>query len=411
MTRRARAIAVTISLLMCGLPLYAGSRQTGIDSSSERISPVTGESWLNHLHRPFGDTSMGKTGRLGPPASEGASTPGWQLGLLTSSGPQIKLSGQDLYRLNCQGCHGEAGLGAPPEINSLIDPVRATSAPLFIERMKQRGIDVSQSNAQEMAKQAHETLLQRLHSGGQSMPAFPQLNDREINALVGYLKQLSGMGSAEQATVVASPARVGELIVKSTCHVCHDATGANPTPVQLEAGAIPPLESLVTRTDEVQFIRKVTSGAPILMGTPATLHRGRMPVFYYLSKDEAADAYLYLSNYPPSHLDAGTAMAAAVQHAPQDAGPPSGGSAPAKASAASVQTSAPVSQENYSQQMSPLAPVFLLLAILGFILTLLVGGFGFAAWELHRLGRRGHLVKANSPVEPAEDEEFRQLVA
>jgi mono/diheme cytochrome c family protein len=402
---------MTIGLLMCGLPLYAGNRQTGIDSKSGQISPANGESWLNHLHRSFGDTSMGKTGRLGPPASEGAATPGWQLGLLTSSGPQIKLSGRELYRLNCQGCHGEAGLGAPPEIHSVIDPVRATSAALFMERMKQRGMDVSQANAQEMAKQAHESLLMRLRSGGQDMPAFPQLNDREINALVGYLKQLSGMGSAEQATVVASPARVGELIVKSTCHVCHDATGANPTPAQLEAGAIPPLESLVTRTDEVQFIRKVTSGAPILMGTPATLHRGRMPVFYYLSKDEVADAYLYLSNYPPSHLDAGIATAAAVQHESEDAGPPSSGSAPAEASAASVQTSAPVSQEHYSQQMSPLTPVFLLLAILGFVLTLLVGGLGFAAWELHRLGRHGDLVKADFPVESAEDEEFRQLVA
>jgi hypothetical protein len=27
--------------------------------------------------------------------------------------------------------------------------------------------------------------------------------------------------------------------------------------------------------------------------------RGRMPVFAYLTPDEAADAYLYLSLYPP----------------------------------------------------------------------------------------------------------------
>ena len=407
MASKARLI-VTISLLMCGLQLYAGDKQAGI---VERITPVTGESWINHLHRSFGDTSMGKTGRLGPPASDDPTTPGWRLGLLTPSSPQITLSGQDLYRLNCQGCHGEAGLGAPPEIHSVIDPVRATSAPLFIERMKQRGMDVSQANAQQMAKQAHEALLLRLHNGGQDMPAFPQLNDREIRALLGYLKQLSGMPNAEQVTVTASPGRVGEFIVKSTCHVCHDATGANPTPVQLEAGAIPPLESLTTRTDEVQFIRKVTSGAPILMGSPATLHRGRMPVFYYLSKEEAADAYLYLNSYAPSHLEASTATVAAVQQDPQRPGPTSGGSALARPSTASIQTSAAISPERHSQPMSPLAPVFLLLAILGFILTLLAGGLGFAAYELHRLGRRGDLVTTDSQVARTDDREFRQLVA
>lgn len=31
------------------------------------VTAVAGESWLNHLHRSFGDTSMGKTGHLGPP--------------------------------------------------------------------------------------------------------------------------------------------------------------------------------------------------------------------------------------------------------------------------------------------------------------------------------------------------------
>jgi hypothetical protein len=45
-------------------------------------------------------------------------------------------------------------------------------------------------------------------------------------------------------------------------------------------------------------VQKVVQGAPILMGTPPILHRGRMPVFYYLSQDEVAAAYDYLSRYP-----------------------------------------------------------------------------------------------------------------
>jgi hypothetical protein len=36
-----------------------------------------------------------------------------------------------------------------------------------------------------------------------------------------------------------------------------------------------------------------------MMGAPPSPFRGRMPVFYYLSEDEVADAYLYLKLYPP----------------------------------------------------------------------------------------------------------------
>ncbi len=146
---------------------------------------------------------------------------------------------------------------------------------------------------------------------------------RRFRALIAYLRELSGVPGTAQLTVVESPIRIGEHIVKSTCHTCHDATGPNPTPQQLEDGAIPPLETLTARTDELQLIRKVTSGAPILMGTPPTLHRGRMPVFYYLSKEEAADVYLYLSSYPPQQLQAGVpAIAGAEQSGAGNGAPP-----------------------------------------------------------------------------------------
>ncbi len=35
------------------------------------------------------------------------------------------------------------------------------------------------------------------------------------------------------------------------------------------------------------------------MGTPPALYRGRMPVFTYLTQDEAAAAYFYMMLYPP----------------------------------------------------------------------------------------------------------------
>ncbi len=271
------------------------------------VTAVEGESWLKHLHRSFNNTSMGKTWELGPPpVAPGEETAPWRLELSPGYATQSEvLHGSDLYRLNCQGCHGSAGNGAPPEINSVINPVRATSVAVVLERTKKTGQEMSRASATELAGQAKVLLLQRLHKGGEAMPPFPQLSEVEIRAIVAYLEQLSEVPGAErnQVAVNESPTRVGEHIVKSTCHICHSAAGPNPDPQQLYEGAIPPLSSLTTRTSLPEFIRKVTIGAPIGMGAAPLSYRdsyrGRMPVFHYLSQDDAADAYLYLTLYPP----------------------------------------------------------------------------------------------------------------
>ena len=272
------------------------------NTSDTRVTVVQGESWLSHIQRSFNETSMGKTGRLGPAPSSGEQASRWQLRLSPASTAQrVTLHGSDLYRLNCQGCHGESGAGAPPEINSVINPVRATSVPAILERMKNVGMDITRADASKLAAQSNKALLQRISNGGQDMPAFPQLRQAEVLPLLGYLRQLSGVGVAsERETVEESHVRVGELIVKSTCHTCHAAAGEDPSPQQLLAGAIPPLNTLTTRTTRAEFVRKVTHGAPILMGAPALLYRGRMPVFDYLTQDEAADVYLYLNQYAPA---------------------------------------------------------------------------------------------------------------
>jgi cytochrome c5 len=266
------------------------------------VTAVGGESWIRHLRRSFGETSMGKTWDLGPgPPDPGKELPPWQLNL--SPGfptPIVTLHGSDLCRMTCQGCHKESGRGAPPEINSIIDPVRATSVEVITARMKAAGREMSRSDIAAMAKESKVMLLQRLHVGGQHMLP-PTLSEAEIPSLVAYLEQLSDIPGAEknQIAVKESFYRVGEHIVKSTCHVCHSATGPNPSPEQIFRGAIPPLSALTTRVSLSGFVRKVTSGAPIIMGTPPTYYRGHMPVVVYLSQDEAADAYLYLIRYPP----------------------------------------------------------------------------------------------------------------
>jgi mono/diheme cytochrome c family protein len=267
---------------------------------------VEGESWLVHLHRSFDETSMGKSSGVYGPAPPMPSE--WPLPLpalqLSNkfTGQSTTLYGSDLYRFKCQGCHGASGTGAPPEINSVIDPVRATSASMYIERMKKVGMDVTSKEAVPLAKQANGMLLDRLHKGGTDMPSpNPNLTDAEVRSLFAYLRQLAGIPGAEkqQVAVVEPALRVGEHIVKSTCHICHASVGHNPGPQELSEAQIPPLSSLTSRLSLNQFVTKVTVGTPVLEGSPAIPVRGRMPVFTYLTPDEAADAYLYLSLYPP----------------------------------------------------------------------------------------------------------------
>lgn len=270
------------------------------------VTPVEGESWLEHLHRPLDQSSMGRTGQLGPaPARPGQDNPQWQLNLSPAFySATALLHGSDIYRMSCQGCHQESGQGAPPEINSILDPVRATSVAAVTARMKAAGREADRAMITELAKQSSVLLLQRLHQGGTNMPA-PNLNEAEVRAVLAYIEQLSGVPGAEkrQIQLTESRYRIGEHIVKSTCHTCHRATGRNPAPQEIMDGSIPPLSSLTARVNLAEFVRKVTSGAPIFMGAAPfsyqDSYRGRMPVFSYLTQDEAAAAFLYLTLYPP----------------------------------------------------------------------------------------------------------------
>ena len=112
------------------------------------------------------------------------------------------------------------------------------------------------------------------------MPPFPHLSEAEVRLLVVYLKQLARVPGAEheQVGVKESPLR-RRAHCESTCHICHSAAAPNPGPQQLMDGAIPPLETLTMRTNRAEFVRKVTRGAPIVMGVLPQPCRDRMPCF------------------------------------------------------------------------------------------------------------------------------------
>jgi mono/diheme cytochrome c family protein len=338
---------------------------------------------------------MGKTGRLGPPAFDIAEE-GKPLGpqvIVVSASQTVVLRGSDLYRLNCQGCHGESGQGAPPEIHSVINPVRATSPAAVIDRMKSTGMEVSRVEAAQMAAQAQKALLERLHKGGQDMPAFPHLSEPEIRSLISYLRKLAALPGAgtQEAGVRESVMKVGEHVAKSTCNVCHDASGPNPSLQELMEGVIPALSTLTSRVSQADFIRKVTQGAPITMGTPKMLYRGRMPVFHYLSREDAANVYLYLTLYPPTSGPATDPGSYGSESQKQAAIDVAGDRLPVASAFSSTRNSQHAAQ-NSAASSGDLLIVLLIVAAWMAVIVIVAGGLSFTLREFKRLSPKGKTV-------------------
>lgn len=208
------------------------------------------------------------------------------------------LTGADLYRLNCRSCHGPAGAGAPPEIPSYVGPVQGASAALIRRRLEARGGDVDDAFVRELAAEGEKTLRVRVRNGGERMPAFPHLEGSEVDALIWYLKRQADVPEAtgQPHEVTQSVARVGEHLVKGTCHVCHDATGPGGGRMMMMRGVIPSLASFAEQKSPDDLVRKVRDGASGMMGM---MGAGRMPVYPYLTEEENLASYLYLIAYPP----------------------------------------------------------------------------------------------------------------
>jgi mono/diheme cytochrome c family protein len=272
-----RAGRMSLGVLSLFAAVSSGTLTGAPAAGDAVVTAVSGPSWLNRLGLPFTETSLGRgSGTYGPPPAP-AGTPTAPVALPIDQ--RIVLSGQDLYRYSCQACHGGRGSGAPPEVKSML--------PLVAEGRAGRG-----------------DLYKRIHTGGQRMPARDQLTGPDIDLLYGYLNQLAGAraGALPKQRVVSWP-RLGELVVKGTCHICHDATGPRPSGRAMLDGAIPPLNILLADKPVVDFVDKVRRGAPVVMGSLPFHYRGRMPVFSYLQDKEVAAAYLYLSTYPPRASD------------------------------------------------------------------------------------------------------------
>ena len=262
------------------------------------VTPVAGPSWLNQLGLRYGETTLGRnTTALGPPPSAPPVTPA---PLPQAIGKPVVLSGADLFRLNCQACHGAEGKGSPPEIKSVLGAVQGSSLELVRRRMQQEGKAGATSAARAEAGRARTDLHSRVQKGGLRMPPLAHLNEADFVALYAYLTQLAGTPDASpQSRRTVSWSRLGEHVIKGTCHICHDAVGPRPTGEALAQGTIPAFTVLLEEKPVVDFVTKVRSGAAVRSGDPVFHYRGRMPVLSYLRDLEVAAGYMFLVDYPP----------------------------------------------------------------------------------------------------------------
>jgi mono/diheme cytochrome c family protein len=295
--RRARTTRIRGSRAVFTLALLGFCAGLTVFAQDVKVTPVSGPSWLKHLNLRLTETTLGRGGaHYGPAPGETAPLPDHALEMREPT----TISGADLYRLNCQACHQAEGTGAPPEIKSVPAAVQgATLAAIRKQLRGEGGPPASESAVRQQAAAAEADLLKRIKGGGFRMPAREHLAQRDVDAIFAYVKELSHVDAGPQRSFQTTWDRVGEHVVKGTCHICHDATGARPSPRMILEGAIPPLAVVVSGQTLPEFMRKVRSGAPVMMGDPPIELRGRMRVFGYVTANEAAAAYTYLLTHPP----------------------------------------------------------------------------------------------------------------
>jgi cytochrome c5 len=262
-----------------GLAASLTAGQPPAPGTPAAVSPVSGQSWLHRKGLDYRDTSLGRgAGRYGPsPTDPAAPRPPVSL----TMGTRLEIAGADIYRLNCQACHRAEGTGAPPEIKAVLLTVQGST-------LQQMRSTVSRAD-----------LLARIEKGGQKMPPRAHMDAVDRDLLYAYLLARGGSSASAPTQHNITADRLGEHVVKGTCHICHDAVGPRPSDKAMLDGAITSLASLMNDRSIVEFVNKAERGALAVMGTPPAPHRGRMPVFYYLKDHELAAAYLYLKRYPP----------------------------------------------------------------------------------------------------------------
>lgn len=167
-----------------------------------------------------------------------------------------RLGGSDVYRINCQACHGPNGSGTP-QAPTLTKFARALAT-----------------------GEGEGDLRRRLASGGEKMPAFPYLGEAEVRAVLGHLRELGGGPPAPDVAVAAlSGSALGERIYRSNCASCHDASRTASSGMMCQPAS---LAGATERFSKQQVMNLLDVGV------------GPMPAFGHLSVPERDALWAYL---------------------------------------------------------------------------------------------------------------------
>ncbi len=293
------AVFVAASIASALAAAVAGSEAQPGRSAEPAVTPVAGPSWLSHLNTRYRDTSLGRgAGRYGPAPND---VPPAVADATVQHHPALRRA--DRRRpVTGSTARPVTGRRAPePQGKSSRFSIRSEgSSVAMVSRQLQPGGKAASAAARTQAGQARTDLYRRIEKGGQRMPPLAHLEKAEVDVLYAYLTQLAGNPDAQRLSArTVSWGRLGEHVVKGTCHICHDAAGPRPARDAMLQGAIPAMSVLLADNPRILFIRKVRSGAPVTVAGQSFHYRGRMPVFHYLRDEELAAAYDFLVAYPP----------------------------------------------------------------------------------------------------------------
>ena len=166
--------------------------------------------------------------------------------------PVDKITGEDIYRLNCAGCHGVGRKGMTNLYPSLIN---------INERMSE------------------DQIFKQIENGKGLMPPFAHLSQNEKEALVTFLY------NEIVEPIEGTLSNIGEGIFKSNCTSCHRAFANDPKPPNARMMEPPPLAGITRKISKEYFLRTVENG------------KCYMPSFNHFSTEEKEELYSYLNSF------------------------------------------------------------------------------------------------------------------
>ncbi len=168
-----------------------------------------------------------------------------------SFSPVDSITGKDIYRLNCAGCHGTDRSGYSDIYPSLL-------------------------NIQE--RLSKEEVLKQINNGIGQMPPFLHLTPEEKNALIAFLFE-------EKNEIVESPIEnLGERIFMSNCSSCHRATINDPKPPNVRMMEPAPLAGATKRFTKEEIFKILETGVCY------------MPSFSHFNQDERDALYSFVKS-------------------------------------------------------------------------------------------------------------------